>query len=302
MIENIRKGFASIAEPPACEQFISKMPLPSFNNGWINNKRMKPRIQVLEIRDRGQADGEPLAWLLVEREEIYRHDPTDNSIYEASICLHYEQILPKHDWRRGGINHGSFYGGYLKYTNQVSLTSSSLGSSGGVFLDPPELTGQRIGTYLFNEIVTWAQRWPEASVNSVTLLAGQAGEDNKARRNRFYEQFGLVFEYADPEHREGKSLPMLVKALTPVETWKANIKERQALDYIADILYAEKNASFELIHRERAIKELLDDRKKAEAKPIRWALRILWWRYARLVPIGIIITGLVALIWARFRL
>jgi GNAT superfamily N-acetyltransferase len=300
MIENIRKGFASIAEPPTCEQFISKMPLPSFNNGWINNKRVKPRIQVLEIRDRGQVDGEPLAWLLVEREETYRRDPTDNSIYEASICLHYERILPKCD-RYRGVGKGRFDGSYSKRDNMVSLTSASPGG-GAVFLDLPGLYGQRIGTYLFNEIVTWAQYWPEATVYSVTLLAGQAGEDNKARRNRFYEQFGLVFEYADPEHREGKSLPMLVKALMPVETWKANIKERQALDYIADILYAEKNASFELIHRERAIKELLDDRKKAEAKPIRWALRVLWWRYARLVPIGIIITGLVALIWARFRL
>lgn len=276
------------------------MALPSFNNGWRDDKRVKPRIQVLEIRNRGQVDGEPLAWLLVERQETYRHDPTDNSIYEASMCLHYERILPKHDRRRGGINHGSFYGAYSKYTNQVSLTSSSLGSSGGVILDPPELAGQRIGTYLFNQIVTWAQRWPEATVRSVTLVAGQAGGENKARRNRFYEQFGLVFEYADPEHRAGKSLPMLVKALTPVETWKANIKERQALDYIADILYAERNASSELVHRERAIKDLQDDRKKAEAKPIRWALWVLWWRYAYLVPIGIII-GLGALFWVRFR-
>ncbi len=25
----------------------------------------------------------------------------------------------------------------------------------------------------------------------------------KSRRNWFYEQFGLVFDYTDPEHREG---------------------------------------------------------------------------------------------------
>jgi hypothetical protein len=66
-------------------------------------------------------------------------------------------------------------------------------------------------------------------------------------------------------------------------------------------LYAEKNASSELAHRDRAIKEILDDLKKAEAKPIRWALRILWWRYADIVVSGTVIAGLVALFWARFR-
>lgn len=35
---------------------------------------------------------------------------------------------------------------------------------GELFLDPDELRGQRIGTYLMNEIVTWAQQWPEAPV------------------------------------------------------------------------------------------------------------------------------------------
>jgi hypothetical protein len=49
------------------------------------------------------------------------------------------------------------------------------------------------------------------------------------------------------------------------------------------------------------IKEILDDLKKAEAKPIRWALRILWWRYVDIVVSGTVIAGLVALFWARFR-
>ena len=53
----------------------------------------------------------------------------------------------------------------------------------------------------------------------------------KSRRNWFYEQFGLVFDYTDPEHREGRSRPMLAGALVKVETWKQNITEHRMLDY-----------------------------------------------------------------------
>ena len=119
-------------------------------------------------------------------------------------------------------------------------------SKGAVFLDLPGLDGQRIGTYLMNEIVQCVQQWPEATVNGIELLAGQAHGDNKARRNWFYEQFGLVFDYTDPEHREGRSRPMLAGALVKVETWKQNITEHRMLDYLAAVLYAEERATSEL--------------------------------------------------------
>lgn len=56
-------------------------------------------------------------------------------------------------------------------------------SKGAVFLDLPGLDGQRIGTYLMNEIVQWVQQSPETTVNSIELLVGQAHGDNKAWRN-----------------------------------------------------------------------------------------------------------------------
>jgi len=72
------------------------MALPSFDSGWIDGARIKPRICVLEIKDRDKLDGEPIAWLFVEREETYRRDDRDGSVYEASIRLSYERIAPKH--------------------------------------------------------------------------------------------------------------------------------------------------------------------------------------------------------------
>ncbi|NKF94868.1 hypothetical protein GO290_01947 [Ralstonia solanacearum] len=260
------------------------MALPSFDSDWKNGERIKPRIYVLEIRDRDMLDDDPIAWLFIERRETYRRDERDGSIYEASIRLSYERIVPKHSHRLGG--QGYFSGGYSRgYSNEpsVSLTSEST-SKGAVFLDLPDLEGQRIGTYLMNEIVTWVQQWPEATVRSVELLSGQARDDNKARRNRFYEQFGLVFDYRDPEQREGLSNPMLAAALTPVETWKQNIREKDVREYLGEVLYERDQLELELSLRERAVKNLSDEIKRAEARPVRWALRQAWRRIAP--PLG----------------
>lgn len=277
------------------------MALPSFDDKWWEGQQQKPRIQVLEIRDRDKPDSPPIAWLLVEREEVYRRDPRDDSIYEASIRLYYECILPKsaHHSRTKGRFDGSYSKGFNAQSS-VSLTSASSGR-GAVFLDLPGLQGQRIGTYLMNEIVTWAKRWPDAMVNRVQLLAGQANDENKDRRNWFYEQFGLVFDYTDSEHREGRSRQIPAAALRSIDTWKANIRERRIQDYLADVLFAKERASLELADRERAVKSLLNDRKEAEAKPVRWALRMLWWRYAGAMIGGAFMAGLAALAWLKLN-
>ena len=88
----------------------------------------------------------------------------------------YQRITAKFSYRDGGK--GRFDGSYSRNFNSVSLTSTSM-SKGAVFLDLPGLDGQRIGTYLMNEIVQWVQQWPETTVNSIELLAGQAHGDNK---------------------------------------------------------------------------------------------------------------------------
>lgn len=272
------------------------MALPSFANGWREGQSVKPRILVLEIKDKDRPDDKALGWVLVEREETYRRDPRDGTIYEASIRLSYQRITAKFSHRDGGK--GRFDGSYSRNFNAVSLTSTSM-SKGAVFLDLPGLDGQRIGTYLMNEIVQWVQQWPEATVNSIELLAGQAHGDNKARRNWFYEQFGLVFDYTDPEHREGRSRPMLAGALVKVETWKQNITEHRMLDYLAAVLYAEERATSELQARDRACAQLIAEQRRAEARPVRWALRRLYIHYASTVLAGLVLTALVGMAWIK---
>ena len=272
------------------------MALPSFANGWREGQSVKPRILVLEIKDKDRPDDKALGWVLVEREETYRRDPRDGTIYEASIRLSYQRITAKFSHRDGGK--GRFDGSYSRNFNAVSLTSTSM-SKGAVFLDLPVLDGQRIGTYLMNEIVQWVQQWPEATVNGIELLAGQGHGDNKARRNWFYEQFGLVFDYTDPEHREGRSRPMLAGALVKVETWKQNITEHRMLDYLAAVLYAEERATSELQARDRACAQLIAEQRRAEARPVRWALRRLYIHYASTVLAGLVLTALVGMAWIK---
>lgn len=272
------------------------MALPSFDNGWREGQSVKPRILVLEIKDKDRPDDKALGWVFVEREETYRRDPRDGTIYEASIRLSYQRITAKFSHRDGGK--GRFDGSYSRNFNAVSLTSTSM-SKGAVFLDLPGLDGQRIGTYLMNEIVQWVQQWPEATVNGIELLAGQGHGDNKARRNWFYEQFGLVFDYTDPEHREGRSRPMLAGALVKVETWKQNITEHRMLDYLAAVLYAEERATSELQARDRACAQLIAEQRRAEARPVRWALRRLYIHYASTVLAGLVLTALVGMAWIK---
>lgn len=272
------------------------MALSSFDNGWREGQSVKPRILVLEVRDKERPDDKVLGWVLVEREETYRRDPRDGTIYEASIRLSYQRITAKFSHRDGGK--GRFDGSYSHNFNSVSLTSSSM-SKGAVFLDLTGLDGQRIGTYLMNEIVQWVQQWPEATVNGIELLAGQAHGDNKARRNWFYEQFGLVFDYTDPERREGRSRPMLAGALVKVETWKQNITEHRMLDYLAEVLYAEERATSELQARDRACTQLIAEQRRAEARPVLWALRRLYDHYASTVLVGLVLTALVGMAWIK---
>lgn len=261
--------------------------LPSFENEWgANSQLTKPRIQVLEIKHRDRPDIEPVVWLLVERQETYRHDPQDGTLLGASISVFYQRITARYSHQNGGK--GRFDGNYSKLNNSVSLTSTST-SKGAVFLDLSGLDGQRIGTYLMNEIIRWGQRWPKATVNRVELLSGQAHGDNKERRNRFYAQFGLVFDYTDAEHREGHSRPMLAGELISSETWKKNITERKMFDCLADTLYAEERLLAELAQKNIACDNLREARRQAEATPIRWALKILYYQHAGILAWGAVL-------------
>lgn len=262
------------------------MVLPSFDCGWLDGKLAKPRISMLEIRDRDKPESDPILWLFIERQESYRIDEQDSSVCDASIRLFYEAIAPDTPYYPRGK--GSFLGGYSRGFGDepsVSLTSDSF-SSGAVFLDLSGFEGQGIGTYLMNEIVLWARRWPEAIVCPVELLSRQAYPENKSRRNHFYEQFGLVFDYRDPERNEGISRPMLAASLTPVDVWAQNIREMDVRECFAKMLSEHTQAALMSSRYECYTRNLSQELKDAEAHPVRWILQRLWQKIISYLQIG----------------
>ena len=273
------------------------MALPAFDDAWRGKQRIKPPVCVLEVRDRDKPDGEPIARLFVHREESYRLDDRDGQVYEASIRLSYQTIEPKHSLRSrvSGDFKASYSRGFREGEASVSLVD------GALFFDPIELRGQRIGTYLMNEIVVWAQQWPEARVRSIKLLSGQAQEDNRARRNRFYERFGLRFHYTDPEHREGVSLPMPVQGLTTVASWEANIRERDPREYLAELLHDREHMAREAALRDTAFRNLSATLNDARDRPVRWAARRLWWRLQPILVQSAMLLAAGALVWLGLR-
>lgn len=269
------------------------MGLPSLDRPWAADGRGQPRIQILEIRAKEDAGGTPVAWVVVERDTTQRLYE-DGRIHEASIRLSYRRIGPKHPSDVSPDSTPYFVGSYHEYRNMVSLTSESL-TRGAVFLDLPGLEGQRIGTYLMNEIVSWVKRWPDAEVRSVKLLEDQADPDNKNRRNRFYEQFGLVFDYTDASKAVGVSRSMFARDLRQVETWKENIAERHLLGCVSEALYEREHAWMEQIRLERVLKDRIEDIRRAEQNPLRWASRRMWleWKPTLLILTAVFVLAVV---------
>ncbi|QTD31420.1 hypothetical protein [Pseudomonas fluorescens] len=259
-----------------------------------DQQRINPRILVLEIRDKDRVDDPPLGWLVVEREEKYERDPLNGQVCDASIRLSYQRITATCSSYESDA--GQFDGSYSRCFNTVSLTSSSV-TNGSVFLGLPGLYGQRIGNYLMNVIVEWVQQWPDTAVNPIELLMGQARGDNKARRNRFYEQFGIHFDYRDAGRREGRSRPMHVRELSVVETWKNNIFEHKMIDHLTERLDAVESAQMNFEARNRAYTFLSEEQAKAEATPLRWAFGRHFRQSVERIVIGLVLTVCISLIW-----
>jgi GNAT superfamily N-acetyltransferase len=255
------------------------MAIPSFNTDYKNGKFTKPRIFVLQIQDRNRLDQDAVAWLIVERQETHRFNE-DGSINEASIRFTYECIRAGYVTSRNGKGHfsGSYSCGY-ESNPRVSLISERTDGTGAVFLDLPGLEGQGIGTYLMNEIVNWVKQWPSATVCTIALNESQArSESNKLRRNRFYEQFGLAFDYTDSDKKSGRSKSMTADELTPVEVLKDNLLEVSVDDFIMQLL-DEKEAS----KREQGlliskVNRLTADKVNAEKNPFKWIAHQIWIR------------------------
>ena len=262
--------------------------LPSLHDSYRAGVRIKPRVLILEIRDKNNPKGEPIGWVMTERDEKYSLEASSQCVDEAMIRLAYQRVSSNPNI--ASYEHGEFCGYYSKARNIVSITSGSL-SGGYVSIEElHDLKGQRIGTYLMNEIIQWAKQWPAAAVKTIRLDAGQATSDNTVRRNRFYEQFGIEFDFEDDQGRVGQSRPMQAHSLQLVDKWQKNITEYHLIPYLRDILRKLELTNMALDRSERALKYQLAEREAAERSPVQWLVRQIMTRYLSvLIACGLII-------------
>lgn len=270
--------------------------LPSFERELRAKPGSLPRIYLLEVRDRDCPDGDPVEWVLVERSES-RSLRADGSIITASIRLSFEpvRLMEKFGFATEEFFEGRYSVGPGGHDATVSITGQQ------VMVRDNSLRSRRIGTHVMNEVVLWARQWPTATVSTVSLSSvddyidklhahDTAGVDNKMRRNKLYENFGLNVVY-DDNKANGHSLPMAAQDLKPRDTWERNIKVREVPEYIRE-LRMEIAAYRQLASGNKCdiayLQKRIDD---AEKSPVRWACRQLWNRYAAKIAL-LILCGL----------
>lgn len=277
------------------------MTIPSFKTPWPVKVLSTPRIFVLQVGDKTKHDKPLLCHIIVERDEEI-HCAPNGEVTSATITLTYRRIRARdevskdHTFPSFVAHYESSYFGQPR----VSLTSSTIGG-GAVFLDLDGLEGQHIGTFLMNEIVTWAKQWTTACVHPVSLGEGQAGDKNRERRNRFYEQFGLEFQYENAERRTGSSRLAPVTSLNTVDSWKENIEVVTADGFISEILYQNRENALDLKIRDRAVKDLHQELEGAKSRPFRWAFRQFWFWHSSKIILLFLAALAIVIIGARQR-
>lgn len=259
---------------------------------------MKPPY-VLIVRPRTDPGGEPVAKLLIEHKEKLVTGG-DGVIHEARLSVGYRLIgetpyghrKQKHDFpacyvRRCGEN------------GRICLTGSDP-FGGAVELEPNSLQGNRIGSFLMNQVVIWATRWPDADINPITLVAHQGKGENRLRRNRFYEQFGITFDYADNTHATGVGRPMRAGSLTPWATLPENLTVITLEDFLDGQESALSGTLLDLKAVKRRNRDLGAELIRAFDHPIWFASKVLWGTHGTWIVSLVILLALI-LIFYRSR-
>ena len=138
-------------------------------------------------------------------------------------------------------------------------------------------------------------------MREVTLLASDAGDaQNRLRRNRFYEGFGLEFDFTDKDNSAGVSRSILAGNLKEVTTWAQTISGHDLSRYLrAAFSDAEETAVSPRIQA-RNCEELCEELRFAERHPVRWIARA--WLRNHPAGIAIAVVGIVTVAWSWFKL
>ncbi|MBA0218800.1 GNAT family N-acetyltransferase [Pectobacterium brasiliense] len=230
----------------------------------------RPRLEILHIYEREKPDQ---YWKTVLIETIYENTQVSNTINKDKISIFFRFIGTKQNSKLcfKAIHR------ILKDKDNViiSETISLTGGELGIWDD--NYKGNRLGRWLFNEIVSWAKQWPNADVNSIRLGPKDATEDNLERRNKMYTGAGLEFDYDDDEKRTGRSREMKASKLIVLSSWKkengGNIAIQNIDDYINNLIKENKSLKHEMENKKLSINSLNQKISMMESKTIKEMLR-----------------------------
>lgn len=253
---------------------------------------MKPYILV--VRPRLDPSGKTVKKLLIEPQEI-RKLGVDGEVEEAHLCIRYRVIeAAVSGEREQTYEFPACYDRSCGEGGRICLTGSSL-FEGAVFLEPDSLKGNRIGSFIMNEIVQWATSWPDAEINQVKLFAHQGHGNDKLRRNRFYEQFGIRFDYTDNTHAEGIARPMQARSLTPWPQLPDNLSVMRLEEFLDEQEECLFKTQLDAGSQQRLIESFQSEITHAFDHPVWFATKTILAKHPNSI-LGAIIIG--ALVWS----
>ncbi|QIZ46810.1 GNAT family N-acetyltransferase [Dickeya zeae] len=235
----------------------------------IHTNAKRPTFEILHIYERDNPDKYWKSFLV---ETIYKNKKIGNE-HNDLITLYFRCIGEK----QGPELCFRAIHTILKNDNNVIVSETISLTCGSLGIWHNDYKGNRLGRWLFNEIVTWAKQWPNADVNSIRLGPTDATEDNLKRRNKMYRGAGLKFDYDDDEKRTGRSRIMKASKLTALSSWKkengGNIEAQNIDDYINDLIKENESLKCEMESKKLRINSLNQKLSIMESKTIKGILR-----------------------------
>ncbi|MBE5212561.1 GNAT family N-acetyltransferase [Pectobacterium sp. A535-S3-A17] len=229
----------------------------------------RPTLEILHIYERDNPDKYWKSFLI---ETIYKNKNIGNE-HNDLITLYFRRVGEKQDPE---LSFRAIHT-ILKNDNNVIVSETISLTCGSLGIWHNDYKGNRLGRWLFNEIVTWAKQWPNADVNSIRLGPADATEDNLERRNKMYTGAGLEFDDDDNENRTGRSREMKASKLIVLSSWKkengGNITLQDFDDYINELIKENESLKREMKNKKLRINSLNQKLSIMESKTIKGILR-----------------------------
>jgi hypothetical protein len=243
------------------------------------------QIYVLEVFKRRKNElgemedtGELLTFLLVQIQETYsshKDYDTGNKYSEIGEIILCFKTLPFSPFV---VNSEEMFS--AKYENGRIIFCNTY-----IIIEKSELRGSHIGSYFMNEVILWMKKWPNASIIKMDLNDARVNVNNKdsndineviQRRNKFYANFGMKFNFFNEDKNKGTFIPMKVGELKTAHSMPTNMRKIDIFDFLEAQSFKLKNMEDNYRPLDNKIKELKKQLYQYEEKNRALTIRIFY--------------------------